>query len=884
MTTLRRPDLTTGSSAPWLVSHGSEHTTLGGPTTRLLQIERTVKASGRDIISSPRIADALRTDTPPALVHVFNCWALKSALTTLGLARRTGAQVVFSPIMLNLADRAFYDFGIKALLRQATTDAQIVDGAAMIRELTPVWDPKTGTAPRQGETSHFDMLRGQTALADHVVCLSAYEQGLLAAIGIPKDKTTIVPNGVDTQTMAAGDKQAFIEAFGLKDFVLMVGRIEPRKNQALAAFALRDLDVPLVCIGHVGDTDYFEQLKRWAGPRLVHIDRITERNVLAGAYKAARALLLPSWSEGAPLVALEAAAAGTPLILSEMSSEREYFDDWAEYVHPCDLEGMKRAVQWQLDEPDSDDRRNARSAMACARYNIDLHATNTLAVYDKVRLSRSAPRKDNAPQHVILDATHLAHQINGKSPLTGVPAVELELGKAILAAGKATDVMVWSSRARSHFHVPAEAFGTDAMGPFADRAAPAPEVFDIFCEPAEIRISPVSAGHVRIEPERSPGPARRALTLFKHALNALPDGLHRSVVAILRRAKPGFSPVVLPEHHLLQKARTGPQRTRHSDASIGQVRLNVRMRPQARQIFADLPRGARLIVLGHAWISNDRYLDDLAEYVARYGLKLWVHIPDILYVTRPDTFDAATSEAFAGRLLRIMEVADTVITISGQSESEIRAFAESHGLDRPIRRIILGTPQLDPSGKSMLQQTEILSPYVLYVASMSERKRHDFLIDAWRAARAKSPAVRAARLILVGRPLAGFERFADASHQARLREDGVTIINGCSSDHLARLYRHAAFTVYPSAAEGWGLPPVESLLMGKPCLISDSLPVAQEIDSAGLKRVPTLSPDAWTEALCKWLDSPEALKAATDQARDFEPPAWAAAADILLKA
>lgn len=879
-----RTSANTDPLIPWLVSHGSESTTLGGPTTRLLQIERSVRASGQEIVAITRIGEALRAAARPGLVHVFNSWALKSALTTLCLAHRTGAPVVFSPIMLNLADRAFYDIGIKSLLRHATADAQIIDGAAMIWQLTPVWDPQTGEIPRQGEASHFDMLRRQTALADHVVCLSAYEQGLLAAIGIPKDKTTIVPNGVDTQTMAAGDKQAFIQAFGLKDFVLMVGRIEPRKNQALAAFALRDLDVPLVCIGHIGDTDYFEQLKRWAGPRLVHIDRITDRNVLAGAYKAARALLLPSWSEGAPLVALEAAAAGTPLVLSDMSSEREYFGDWAEYVHPCDLEGMKRAVQRQLDEPDSDDRRNARSATACARYSIDLHAENTLAVYDKVRLSRRPSRKDSTPRHVILDATHLAHQIQGKSPLTGVPAVELELGKAVLAAVKTASVMAWSSRARRHFHVPAEAFGTDAMGPFADKAAPPPEAFDLFCEPAEIRISPVSAGHVRIKPERSPGPARRALTLFKHALNALPGGLNRGAVAVLRRAKPGFSPVVLPEHHLLQEARTGPQRTRHCDASVGQVRLNVSIRPQAHQTFPDLPRGARLIVLGHAWISNDRYLDDLAECVARYDLKLWVHIPDILYVTRPATFDAATSAAFAGRLLRILEIADTVITISGQSGSEIRAFAESHGLDRPIRRIILGTQHLDPSGKSVPQQAEILSPYVLYVASMSERKRHDFLIGAWRAARAQSPAVRAARLILVGRPLAGFERFADAGHQARLREDGVTIINGCNSDHLARLYRHAAFTVYPSAAEGWGLPPVESLLMGKPCLISDSLPVAQEIDSAGLKRVPTLSPDAWTEALCKWLDSPETLQAAMDQARDFEPPAWADAASILLQA
>jgi glycosyltransferase involved in cell wall biosynthesis len=177
---------------------------------------------------------------------------------------------------------------------------------------------------------------------------------------------------------------------------------------------------------------------------------------------------------------------------------------------------------------------------------------------------------------------------------------------------------------------------------------------------------------------------------------------------------------------------------------------------------------------------------------------------------------------------------------------------------------------------------DIAAPYALYVASMSERKRHDFLIDCWRAAREASAAAQSARLVLVGRPLPGFERFQDPAHQARLRGDGVIILNNCPQEQLAALYRHAAFTVYPSAAEGWGLPPVESLIAGTPCLVSAELPVARELASDGMRRLPADDAAAWTRALQDWLNSPDQLAGAAAQARAFTPPQWDDAAQIIL--
>ena len=57
---------------------------------------------------------------------------------------------------------------------------------------------------------------------------------------------------------------------------------------------------------------------------------------MASAYHAAAAHALPSWAEGAALANLEAAAAGCPIVVSDRSSEFEYFGDLATYCDPAD--------------------------------------------------------------------------------------------------------------------------------------------------------------------------------------------------------------------------------------------------------------------------------------------------------------------------------------------------------------------------------------------------------------------------------------------------------------------------------------------------------------------------------------------------------------------
>ncbi len=136
-------------------------------------------------------------------------------------------------------------------------------------------------------------------------------------------------------------------------YVLFVGTVEPRKNLGVLLAAWRRLregskEPPaLVVCGRVGwvDDETLRALRRardegW----LVHFDYAADAE-LAALYRGALAVALPSWYEGFGLPALEACAAGAPVIASDLPVLREIAGDAALYAPPGDPAAWAGAVE-----------------------------------------------------------------------------------------------------------------------------------------------------------------------------------------------------------------------------------------------------------------------------------------------------------------------------------------------------------------------------------------------------------------------------------------------------------------------------------------------------------------------------------------------------------
>lgn len=190
--------------------------------------------------------------------------------------------------------------------------------------------------------------RGLYHAADLLLPNSQSEaEQLMRLFEISPQKIHVVPNGADPR-FGAARPELFHRRFGVHDFVLSVGRLEPRKNQLALVRAVRDLKRPLVQIGSAvaGHEDYAEHCRREAGPAALFLDRLEHDDpLLASAYAACACAALVGWYETPGLAAIEAAMTGAPLVLPEGGCGREYFGPRAEYVAAGDVVGIRRAVE-----------------------------------------------------------------------------------------------------------------------------------------------------------------------------------------------------------------------------------------------------------------------------------------------------------------------------------------------------------------------------------------------------------------------------------------------------------------------------------------------------------------------------------------------------------
>ncbi len=442
--------------------HGNEHRSQGGPTVRVPRLARELRENGTE--AELRIHPAPDGFEGLDLVHAFNGWSPWSALDLLRRARGAGKAVVFSPIFLDLTARDIWED------RLAAAFAEAAPGAAAEAALAPVIAAlrrrQSGAEPPHEAAPGFHAaVREMAEHADRLILLSEREGERLARIGARVDHGVVVRNPVDATLFGAADPALFKAETGLSDFVLCVARIEPRKNQLLLAHALRDLDIPLVLLGHTANPAYRDLVERHGGPNLRILDRLPPNSpLLASAFAAARVAVLPSWAEGAPLAALEAAAAGASLVLSDESGEREYFGDLARYVDPADPAAIRRTILDAFETRRDASEIAAQKAFIAGTYSWDRHRAATEAVQaEALAAARARPAARPqapavAPQWrqlpIVYDVTTSA---NHSGRWTGIARVEAALAIALKQDPRADIRFVaWNNKAREFIEVPFE--------------------------------------------------------------------------------------------------------------------------------------------------------------------------------------------------------------------------------------------------------------------------------------------------------------------------------------------------------------------------------------------------------------------------------------------
>jgi glycosyltransferase involved in cell wall biosynthesis len=228
---------------------------------------------------------------------------------------------------------------------------------------------------------------------------------------------------------------------------------------------------------------------------------------------------------------------------------------------------------------------------------------------------------------------------------------------------------------------------------------------------------------------------------------------------------------------------------------------------------------------------------------------------------------------------------DRVWAVSAASREELLGFWRWQGLAPlpPVEVLALGADSSATPRVTMPAAAPVGRLRVLCIGILEPRKNQAFLLeicdDLWREG-------IDFELHVIGRVNPHFGAPVVARLQALQRVHGARLQfhPEATDPEVEELYRGTRATLFPTVAEGCGLPLLESLWRGVPCLCSD-LPVLREnADGGGCVPVAGNDVAEWTAALRRILTDPAAHGSLAAAARTRSLPTWAAAAATLQSA
>jgi glycosyltransferase involved in cell wall biosynthesis len=212
--------------------------------------------------------------------------------------------------------------GLGRLLRELRPDLIVVGGwnqpafwhALLVGRRrgipTVLWVESTARDARIGAAGR--LRRAAIGLASAFVVPGRASADYLAGLGVPRAAIAVAPNAVEAHVSTVDSVRPPSE----ECVFLYVGRLEREKGPDVLVRAFHDVPGRLIV---VGDGSLREELERLAPAGRTEFAGYARREELARWYARADAFVLPSRSDTWGMVLNEAAAAGLPLVASDVA-------------------------------------------------------------------------------------------------------------------------------------------------------------------------------------------------------------------------------------------------------------------------------------------------------------------------------------------------------------------------------------------------------------------------------------------------------------------------------------------------------------------------------------------------------------------------------------
>ncbi len=245
-------------------------------------------------------------------------------------------------------------------------------------------------------------------------------------------------------------------------------------------------------------------------------------------------------------------------------------------------------------------------------------------------------------------------------------------------------------------------------------------------------------------------------------------------------------------------------------------------------------------------------------------------VHDLIPATHPEYARPGVAMQHLRRVETVASLASGIIVNSSATAAVLQPHLVRQADPPDVVVAPLGIEMPEPGDDVAAMPTE---PYFVSIGTIEPRKNHLLLLHLWRDFAAKwGPA--APRLVLVGRRGWENENVLDLLERCTLLKGLVTEAGSLPDPDVAALLAGSRALLFPSFAEGYGLPLAEALAAGAPAICSD-LPALREVGGDVPEYLDPLDGAGWRRMVLDYAtpDS-RARSAQLTRMRAWTAPGW----------
>lgn len=246
----------------------------------------------------------------------------------------------------------------------------------------------------------------------------------------------------------------------------------------------------------------------------------------------------------------------------------------------------------------------------------------------------------------------------------------------------------------------------------------------------------------------------------------------------------------------------------------------------------EFSRGDCIVVADQSW----NYASWVGARLARsQGAAVALVIYDLIPLRHPELCEPLFTDVFRRWLCEMLDNSDVVLCISKATEEDLRRWCEEHNRAPPRTAHFRLGSDLPRTGRGAIRAklAEFFSapePVFVAIGTLEPRKNYPWLLSAFE--QLWKDGIRA-RLLIAGRPHARCGKFVENLLGHQEYGQRLSTVFDATDAELAFAYTNCRALVFPTLAEGFGLPLVEARVRGCPVIASD-LPALMEVADEGV--------------------------------------------------